>query len=240
MASEDFYEKLAQRIFCAVAVIDLKKKNVTYKYVRGDESLCGKTTDLAELKGFLSRRASFDTNSVSGMTYDDLRAVYAGTYRKKSFLLSCEVKRNVLKKYVVSFYPVSGDKKLYVTAAEAESSESVLNFVSKKTEISIDMNKILYVGYGNHCVEFYCSDGCCNKLFNVAFGDVADVLLHHKNFVRSYKNCIVNMDKVKSVLKDCFIMSDGSNIPIPKRRCRDILHTYGEYTVLKANTLDLE
>ncbi len=240
MTPQSFYERLVRRIFCVTAVIDLCPREVTFEYVSTDSSLCQKTVSLAEARKLLSEYVSFDTNGVLNMTYEDLLSVYKDTYRKKSFLLSCEVKRNVLKKYIMSLYPAEGEKKIYVTVSESESSEKVLTFKSKKTEVSFDMQKIVYVGYGNHCVEFYFSDSGCSRLFNVLFCDIADVLLQHKNFVRSYKNCIVNMDKVGHISNDCFIMSDGSNIPIPKRRCKDIMHTYGEYMILKSNTLELD
>ena len=226
MTPQSFYERLVRRIFGVTAVIDLCPREVTFEYVSTDSSLCQKTVSLAEARKLLSEYVSFDTNGVLNMTYEDLLSVYKDTYRKKSFLLSCD--------------PAEGEKKIYVTVSESESSEKVLTFKSKKTEVSFDMQKIVYVGYGNHCVEFYFSDSGCSRLFNVLFCDIADVLLQHKNFVRSYKNCIVNMDKVGHISNDCFIMSDGSNIPIPKRRCKDIMHTYGEYMILKSNTLELD
>ena len=115
---------------------------------------------------------------------------------------------------------------------EAENTEDIITFHLKKSTVNFNINDIIYVGYGNHCVEIHKTEECIN-MFSISFADAADVFLKHKNFIRSYKNCLVNMDKVKYVDNDLFVMDNGEVISIPKRRLKEIKKIYSEYVILK-------
>lgn len=239
MSIDLFHNELAEHIFHITAEIDLQTETVCLKYVKGKPSQRGKTVSFEEAKMLFTNHVVFDTNNVTEFTMADLRRLYRSSYRKKSFFVSRKVKPNILKRYILSIYPQHGKDKLYATVSESESTENTITFLSKRTEVVFNINDLLYIGYGNHCVEFYKTDNSHDSLFNVSFNDVADILLYHNNFIRSYKNCIVNMDMIEKVSSNSFTMKNKAVIPIPKRRYKDILHTYEEYNILKSNTFDI-
>ena len=70
-------------------------------------------------------------------------------------------------------------------------------------------------------------------VLTVTFADAAESVLKNRCFLRSYKNCVVNMDRIKGVDGDSFIMDNGDVISIPKRRLRDIKSEYDTYLALR-------
>ena len=119
-----------------------------------------------------------------------------------------------------------------MTVTDYEHSDNTITLMFKKNAVNIRLSDILYVDYGNHSVEIH-STGGCSSFFSVSFSDVADRLLKHDNFLRSYKNCLVNMDRIAQVAYDAFIMDNGVSISIPKRRLKEIKKYYDDYQKMK-------
>ena len=100
--------------------------------------------------------------------------------------------------------------------------------MQNKTAVSIRISDICYVDYENHSVLIH-TETEIKRFFSVTFAEVASSLENRGDFLRSYKNCLVNLEKVGRIEDDSFIMKNGDIISIPKRRAREIKGAYAEY-----------
>ena len=95
--------------------------------------------------------------------------------------------------------------------------------------ISVPLRKILYVDIDyRHRLCVYLADG---KKFVTAdrYVDIAETLLADEKFLECYHRIIVNMDYVKSMESDDFILLDGTSIPISQRKKREVKVRYMRY-----------
>lgn len=123
-------------------------------------------------------------------------------------------------------------KKYYLTVEKSALANDTITFMFKKNAVNVNLSDIIYVDYGNHSVEVHTASGKMS-FFSVRFEDAARTLLDNQNFLRSYKNCIVNMDRIISYDDDSFLMENDVHISIPKRRKKDILKAYNDYLLMK-------
>lgn len=229
-----FFTEFSKHIFCAIAEIFLDSERVILHYSKECEDISGDTLTISEALELLNGRIVIDTGNVGRINIAELKKIYSESASKKSYFFSANVKPNIVKRFVLTLYPVHGKNKLYASVCESESAENTITFISRKNLLNFDLSDIIYIGYGNHCVRVFTSNGCTN-MFNISFSDAADMLLRHCNFTRSYKNCIINMDKVIRIENDSFIMSNNDIISIPKRRLNEIKNIYQEYIITKTD-----
>lgn len=228
MYNENFYAQLVKSVFVLAGEIILKENDLNVNFYDARSDLELGTLTLDGLKNLFSEKIVTDLNGLLLLGYADFSKIASA----RSYNFCAETRPRIVKRYTAFIYP-SGEKgKLYFTVRESENTEDIISFQLKKSTVNFNINDIVYIGYGNHCVEIHKTDECIN-MFSISFADAADVFLRHKNFVRSYKNCLVNMDKVKCIENDLFVMTNGENISIPKRRLKEIKKTYEEYVILK-------
>ncbi len=71
------------------------------------------------------------------------------------------------------------------------------------------------------------------KRFNLPieniYNDIQVILLDDTRFIECYRNIIVNMDYITSVLENDFLLPCNETIPISRRKKRQVLNTYMEY-----------
>lgn len=224
--SDNFFTQFSQYIFDAIAEIFPDTADVYVHYAK-DKAVCGKSLSLQQAADYLKGIMVVDSSNLLSITTNTLKSIYNGASHK-SFPFVAEISHNVTKRFVLTLYPVRGENKLYATINEAEISKEFVSFRYRKSTLNFNPADIIYVGYGNHCVKIYTESGCTN-MFNVSFNDAAELVLAYPNFARSYKNCIINMDKVVRLENDSFIMTNDDVIAIPKRRLKEIKNRYREY-----------
>lgn len=222
---ESFLNELTAHIFWAVGEIYPDDKKIIVKKCKDDSV----KSSVSSIKSLFSDGVLASVGE--DLTFSDFSAILAENTTKK-YGFAVELNSHILNHYVLTVYPVKKFNKLYFTITETENFDKSITFISKKNMVSYNLSDILYISYGNHCVEIHTASKI-DSLFYISFSAAADLLLKHPNFLRSYKNCIVNMDKVAEIKNDTFVMCNGDNISIPKRRLRDILNTYKEYIILK-------
>ena len=227
-SSDMFFAQLSKSIFDVVGEVMLDNETVCMHYVKGNDDIVGKALPFEEALSFLSSKNAIDTGNLKSIKISVLKKLYNENIARKSYPFTASVKRNVVKRYVLTFYTAKGENKLYFTVNEAENTKRQISFMSRKNAVNFDVDDIIYIGYGNHCVKIFTTDKCCN-MFNISFNDAAEMVLEYPNFTRSYKNCIINMDKVVRVENDSFIMTNNDVIAIPKRRLKEIKNIYKEY-----------
>lgn len=231
-SSDMFFAQFSKSIFDVVGEVMLDDETVCLRYAKGNDDIVGKALSFEEAHSFSNNKTTIDTGNLKNIKMDTLKKIYNENTARKSYSFTASVKRNVVKRYVLTFYAVKGENKLYFTVNEAENAKRQISFMSRKNTVNFDVDNIIYIGYGNHCVKIFTTDKCCN-MFNISFNDAADMVLQYRNFTRSYKNCIINMDKVVRVENDSFIMTNNDVIAIPKRRLKEIKNIYNEYLNLK-------
>ena len=228
MYNENFYAQLVKSVFALAGEILLKENDINVTFYEARSDLEPGTLTFDGLKQLFSEKIVTDLNGLLTLGYADFSKISSA----RSFNFCAETRPRIVKRYTAYIYPSGENGKLYFTVRESENTENIISFQLKKSSVNFNINDILYIGYGNHCVEIHKTEECIN-MFSISFADAADVFLRHKNFVRSYKNCLVNMDKVKCIENDLFVMTNGENVPIPKRRLKEIKKTYEEYVILK-------
>ena len=226
-------EDILRRLFKAVAVVDAAAGTMDIHLFTNNKDMEGQTVQLSDLDNGFFRKIRPENRSLREIfSESSLRQLLLETVHKRSYCCTEQVKPNVIRQYVLSLYPQKEDGKILVTVSKTQISDSLITLMFKKNAVNLKLEDILYVDYGNHSVEVHTDKGS-NSFFSVSFADVADELLKHQRFVRSYKNCIVNMDRVVSTKNDSFLMDNGDRISIPKRRLKQIKRTYEEYRIVK-------
>lgn len=192
----------------------------------------GKMLSFGEAREYFRACTAFTSDALCGLTGEKLLKICSDGKRKVSFCFTNEKARGIIKRYILSLYAVKGQNKLYATICESEESDGELTLSLNKSAVTYLHSEILYIDYGNHSVDVHTDKGK-TSFFSVTFADAAESVLKNRCFLRSYKNCVVNMDRIKGVDGDSFIMDNGDVISIPKRRLRDIKSEYDTYLALR-------
>lgn len=150
----------------------------------------------------------------------------------KKCCFSIEERRGIFVVYTLTVISDFSRGKYFLTVEKSEKTNDTITFMFKKNAVNVRISDIIYVDYGNHSVEVHTVN---EKLsfFSVRFEDAAQRLLEDQCFLRSYKNCIVNMDRIVSYDEDSFMMENNVRISIPKRRKKDIIKAYNDYLLMK-------
>ncbi len=124
--------------------------------------------------------------------------------------------------------PISSEKvytmlsRFHLTSIERERS------VKLPDGFRVPLFQILYTEYNNHRVTFHIKD-IPPRSFYMAQGDAEALLLPYKGFCVINKGCIINFAQVKSMGSGAFCMQNGENIPIARRRLKEIEAAYTRY-----------
>ena len=232
----EFEKNLIRTIYDITGELNLEDMKITIHSFNGDNSKIGEIYQVDKLITMLRNILVSDIDGVEGLDCDGIKEMYFSGIRGKTYCFSIEREHNIIRWYELAFYPLNGEEKMLVTIREIDKKENDITLMLNKKPVTIYLNDILYVDYGNHSVDIY-TDGKKTSFFSVAFNDVAKVLMKHTRFLRSYKNCIINMDRVERIENDSFVMDDNEVISIPKRRLKEIKAIYEAYVIKMKNRL---
>lgn len=87
------------------------------------------------------------------------------------------------------------------------------------------LRNIIFTEYFNHIVTIHNKKGKDTKT-RIAHGSLEELLCCHPYFCCCSKGIIVNFYEVTSQDKDIFLMSDRSQIPISRRKSKDVQNSY--------------
>ena len=87
------------------------------------------------------------------------------------------------------------------------------------------LRNIIFTEYFNHIVTIHNKKGRDTKT-RITHGRLEELLCCHPYFCCCYKGIIANFYEVKTQDKDIFLMSDGSHIPISRRKSKDVQNSY--------------
>ncbi len=92
----------------------------------------------------------------------------------------------------------------------------------------IDLYSVLYMESKNHNVEIYLKSGRSIKT-HTTLADMKNLLCEVKGFISIGASYIVNLRCVQSVLGAELIMTNGQNIPIPRRLRNEVKEQYFDF-----------
>ncbi len=231
VSRENFHADLAGAMFDATVKIDPYKGEVYVANFRTTPIYRDNEYTYDQVIEYMKKRVVIDTNNLCSVTLDQLIKLMEKKIGRKRYRFSATIKPQIAKKYDLFLAPDYENKVIFGVIKPCTVYENIITFMNKRTAENFNVSDILYVGYGNHCVEIHTKNDQ-NNMFNVSFSDVAEVLTEHDCFVRSYKNCLVNMDNVVGIEEDTFKLNNGEYLSIPKRRLKEITNIYNEYKMV--------
>ena len=93
---------------------------------------------------------------------------------------------------------------------------------------AILLRNVLYTEYDNHSVTVHTKHGDDLRC-TCTHAELEAVLCQHTYFFSCYKGIIVNLHEVSGMTKDSFRISDGSTIPISRRKAKEAAETYAKF-----------
>lgn len=93
---------------------------------------------------------------------------------------------------------------------------------------NVVLRDIIYADYDSHCTMLHCKHG---KAISVRanFSKIEALLCAYPYFFTPSKGLIVNFHEVITQNTDTFSMSDGSRIPISRRKAKEVLDAYSSF-----------
>lgn len=99
--------------------------------------------------------------------------------------------------------------------------------------IKIPIRDILYTDYDNHYIQIHTSERVVRTY--ASFAEFAPQLLDYPQFLNCYRNCIVNMDKVASLIENDFVLENGERVPITRDKRTELKQLFADYAFHKLN-----
>lgn len=93
---------------------------------------------------------------------------------------------------------------------------------------SVILRNVIYIDCGSHSVTIHCKGGE-NIISRTSFADAELVFRDHSYFYTSTKGVIVNFYEVTLQQNDLFVMSDGTRIPISRRKSKETLEAFARF-----------
>ena len=93
---------------------------------------------------------------------------------------------------------------------------------------SIVLRDIIYVDYASHCTTVHCNDGRTISIRS-NFSEIENLLSPYPYFFISSKGVIVNFYEVAAQNTDTFTMRDGSQLPISRRKAKNVKEAYSSF-----------
>ncbi len=93
---------------------------------------------------------------------------------------------------------------------------------------SVILRDIIYTDCASHCIAVHCKQNR-EIVLRANFSDIESVLCQYSYFFSPTKGMIINFYEVTAQNGDTFRMSDGSIVPISRRKANEVLETYSSF-----------
>lgn len=91
----------------------------------------------------------------------------------------------------------------------------------------IFIEDIYHVDYHNHYIQIH-TDRCTIRSY-MPFPKFQELVKDYPQFLYCYRNCLINMKKVKSVEDTAFVLKNGSRVPISKKLKQQVRQSYADF-----------
>lgn len=92
---------------------------------------------------------------------------------------------------------------------------------------TVRLRSVLYADVASHRVTIHCKD-CPDLILRIPFSSVETFFSAYPYFCSPCKGIIINFYEVAAQTGDTFTLTDGSIIPISRRKSREVLEAYSE------------
>ncbi|WP_027406230.1 LytTR family DNA-binding domain-containing protein [Anaerovibrio sp. RM50] len=107
-----------------------------------------------------------------------------------------------------------------------------ITFKVDGTPIDISYGEIIYIDvFDSHCVNLHLIDKVL--VATITFSEVCDILLGDERFLENRRGMLLNMDFVEEMEPDDFLMTDGSRLPISRRKRQEVKVAYMNHIISK-------
>lgn len=93
---------------------------------------------------------------------------------------------------------------------------------------SVLLRDILYADCAGHRVTLHCKSGGDRPL-RLTFAQAEALLCAYPYFVSPGKGLVVNFYEISGQTADTFILTDGTHIPISRRKAKEVLDAYSDF-----------
>ena len=93
---------------------------------------------------------------------------------------------------------------------------------------SVVLRNIIYADFAAHRVTLHCKGGADTAL-RMNFSEIEPILCAYPYFFSPSKGMLVNFYEVAAQTGDTFRMSDGSIVPISRRKAKEVLDAYSSF-----------
>ena len=102
-----------------------------------------------------------------------------------------------------------------------------LAFKSKRQHRYVDLDNIMYIESDKHAIRIHLTDGSDIETSG-KLGEIETAIDDKDSFLRCHQSYLVNMKYIRDV-KDAFVMSDGTTVPIRVRGRKNVTEQYFAY-----------
>ena len=120
---------------------------------------------------------------------------------------------------------------LSIYLKEKIDAEKKLLVISNRASVNVSYSNILYVDVIKRNVKIHLAERLVDA--DRGFYNVVNPLLDDRRFIECYKGVVVNMEHIRNQIDDDFILDNGEKVPISKRKKKDIIRLFMEYTFEK-------
>lgn len=96
-----------------------------------------------------------------------------------------------------------------------------------REKVKILLRDILYTDYANHYIYIHRRSGVLRTYMR--FEEFAALLEGRPQFMRYYRNCLINFDEVAFIEGRDFVLTNGERLPVAKAKYGEIKRCYMEY-----------
>lgn len=102
---------------------------------------------------------------------------------------------------------------------------------------SVLLRRIIYADFASHLTTVHCKGGD-NIPVRASFSETEKLLCAYPYFLSPTKGVTINLFEVSEQRKDTFVMSDGSIVPISRRKSKDVFEAYSSFLFVQLRNGD--
>lgn len=93
---------------------------------------------------------------------------------------------------------------------------------------NVMLRTIIYADCASHCITLHCKQQN-NIVLRANFSEIEQLLCAYPYFISPTKGAVINFHEVTKQNHDTFIMSDGTHIPISRRKANEVIEAYSSF-----------
>lgn len=133
--------------------------------------------------------------------------------------------------------PVSQEqvaKALQVCSEQLLQEQRVLRVLADRYHVNIPFQNILYVDVYRNAVQIHCQNEIARTYMK--FSEISALLADDIRFLECFRGCIVNLENVKEIRDEDFILTNGERVAIRKKGISSIKKAYANYIFTNARS----